>query len=57
MPFESLFFIMNVIYFKLRNRLLYERVDKLEYISINTRVRVREDTEAEIIITEEERVN
>ena len=53
MPSESLFSTMNVIHSKPRNRLLHERVDKLEYISINTRVKAREETEAEITMTEE----
>ena len=45
--------MMNIIYSKPRNRLLHERVDKLEFININTRTRVREDMEVGAEMTEE----
>ena len=50
---------MNVIHSKPRNRLLYERIDKLEYISINTRIRAAAEAKVEAkteIEAEEERV-
>ena len=47
--------MMNIIHSKPRNRLLHERVDKLEFISINTRTRVREDIKVGAEMTEEER--
>ena len=52
MPSKASFSIMNIIYSKPRNRLLHERVDKLDFISINTRTRVREDMEIEAEIIE-----
>ena len=53
----SLFSIINIIYFRLRNRLLYKRVNKLEFISINTRTRVRGERELETKITEKEKAD
>ena len=46
---------MNLIQSKPRNRLVHDRVDKLEYISINTRTRFKEDMAAGMEITEEEK--
>ena len=48
---------MNIIYFRPRNRLLYERVDKLEFISINTRTRARGERELGTEMTEEEKTD
>ena len=50
---------MNVIHSKPRNRLLHERIDKLEYVSINTRTRAAAEAKAEAkteVEAEEERV-
>ena len=52
---------MNIIHSKPQNRLHHERVDKLEFISINTRTRasveageeVRAEARAEVDIEEE----
>ena len=52
---KTFFFIINIIHCKLRNRLLYKNIDKLEFISINTRTRAREDIEMGAEIIEEER--
>ena len=52
-PSEASFFMMNIIHSKPRNSLLYEKVDKLEFISINNHTRVREDTEVGAEMIEE----
>ena len=54
-PSEASFSIINIIHSKPRNRLLHEKVDKLKFININTRTRVREDIEVRAEITEEKR--
>ena len=55
MPFKAFFFIINIIYFKLRNRLLFKKINKLKFISINTRMRVREDIKIKAKIIKKKR--
>ena len=53
--FEAFFFMINIIHFKSRNKLLHERVNKLKFININTRTKIREDIKIKAEMTKEER--
>ena len=57
MPFKAFFFMMNIIYSKPHNKLLHERVNKLKFISINTRTRVKENIKVGAEITKKKKLN
>ena len=55
MPSEAFFFIINIIHSKPHNRLLHEKINKLEFISINTRTRIKKDIKIETKIIKKKR--
>ena len=55
MSSEASFSIINIIHSKSRNRLLHKKINKLEFISINTRTKIKKDIKVGAEIIEEKK--